>query len=164
MLADAADECLHFTRLLDSEDTDSAKLNEEVAGYLARLRCLFTEGQRVSLPGYTSFMLKNLQRSTRAARWDGTSFITLGCPHRVSLPIISKCVAQMRGFTEVAKEVLEAEFPSYDLNRAFCIFNLPRTWGGLTPPYLTIAHMLGALSSNLRPPATPFNILPFITL
>ena len=56
MLADAADECLLFTRQLDDEDTDSAKLNDEVAEYLDRLQCLFTDGQCVSLPGYTSFM------------------------------------------------------------------------------------------------------------
>jgi hypothetical protein len=71
MLADAADECLQFTRQLDNEDTDSAALNEEVGQYMERLTLLFTQGQCITLPGYTSFMLKNLQR----CRWESVNWV-----------------------------------------------------------------------------------------
>ena len=154
MLADAADECLLFTRQLDDEDTDSAKLNDEVAEYLDRLQCLFTDGQCVSLPGYTSFMLTNLERSTRAVRVGNGTIITLGCPHGVPRSIINQCLARMGSFTVVAKEVLEAEFPSYDLNRAFCIFNLASSGGGLTPH----SSMPEEVSSNFRRLAQAFNV------
>lgn len=154
MLADAADECLYFTRLLDDENTDSAKLNDEVAEYLQRLQCLFIDGQCVSLPGYTSFMLKNLQRS-RAVRLDSTAVITLGCPHGVPRSIVDQCLARMRSFTAVAKEVLAAEFPHYDLNRAFCIFNLAAS-GGLTPH--SIENMPDEVSCNFRRLAQAFSV------
>ena len=158
MLADAADECLVFTRLLDSEDTDSAKLNDSVAEFLDRMQCLFTDGQCVSLPGYTSFMLKNLQRS-RAVRVGGNQIITLGCPQGVPQATILQCLARMRNFTEVAKAVVEAEFPSYDLNRSFCIFNLANSGdgGGLTPSS-SLDDMPKDLSCNFRRLAQAFNV------
>ena len=54
MLAGAADERLHFTGQLGDEETDSAKLSDEVAEYLERLQRPFTENKCVSLPGYTT--------------------------------------------------------------------------------------------------------------
>ena len=157
MLADAADECLLFTRQLDDEDTDSAKLNDEVAEYLDRLQCLFTDGQCVSLPGYTSFMLANLQRS-RAVRLDGSTIITLGCPHGVPRSIIDQCLARMRSFTVVAKEVLDAEFPSYDLNRAFCIFNLSSSSGGGLTPHRSPDGMPEEVSRNFKRLTQAFDV------
>lgn len=154
MLADAADECLQFTRQLDNEDTDSAALNEEVGQYMERLTLLFTQGQCITLPGYTSFMLKNLQRC-RAIRLDGT-IVTLGCPHGVPQSIINQCLARMRSFTVVAQEVLAAEFPSYDLNRAFCIFNLA-AGGGLTP-HTSPEDMPDSVSRHFRRLAQSFNV------
>jgi hypothetical protein len=156
MLADAADECLQFTRQLDSEDTDSSALNDEVGQYLERLTLLFTQGQCITLPGYTSFMLKNLQRC-RAIRLDHDTIITLGCPHGVPPDIINRCLSRMRNFTVVAKEVLEAEFPSYDLNRSFCIFNLARSGGGVTPPHEGV-DMPDDVSCNFRRLAQAFNV------
>ena len=101
-------------RLFDDEETDSAKLSDEVAEYLERLQRLFPEGQCVTLPGYTSFVLQSLQRS-RAAPVGENDIITLGCPHRVPRSIINKCLARARHLTEVAKAALKAEFPSYTL-------------------------------------------------
>ena len=109
MLGDAATECLVFARLLDDAETDNAKLNDELAEYLDRLR--------VSLPGYTPLMLKNLKRS-RVMRMAANDIIALGCPQGVPESIINKRLARKQNFTEVAKEVLEAEFPNYDLNKA----------------------------------------------
>ena len=152
MLADAADECLLFVRLLDSEDTDSAKLNDAVGELMDRMRCLFTESQCVSLPGYTSYMLANLHR-TKAVRV-GNRIITLGCPHGVPVGILNNCLGRMRAFTEVAKAVLEAEFPSYDLSRAFCIFNLAKSGGGLTP----LDTMSDDVSRNFARLSTAFDV------
>jgi hypothetical protein len=100
-------------------------------------------------------MLKNLQRC-RAIRLDHDTIITLGCPHGVPQPIINQCLDRMRSFTVVAKEVLEAEFPSYDLNRAFCIFNLAAgsSSGGLTP----LEDMPEEVSRDFRRLAQAFKV------
>ena len=88
-------------------------------------------GQCVSLPGYALFMLNNLQCS-RATRVGENDIIALGCPRGAPQWILNQCLARIRNFTQVPNKVLEAEFPNYDLKRAFCICNLPTSGGGLT--------------------------------
>ena len=63
----------------------------------------------------------------------------------------------MRNFTEVAKEVLEAEFPSSNLNRAFCIFNLaksgtPRNTADVMPEEVAKAFKRLAQAFNIDMP------------
>ena len=62
ILADASDEGLFFTRILDCEETDTAQLQDAVRNFIGRLEMLFTEKKCLELPGYASFMLKSLAR------------------------------------------------------------------------------------------------------
>ena len=62
MLADAADESLALTRLLDAEDADPAVLNREVHCFHLRLAALFGEGKQcLHRLGYTQTMLELLR-------------------------------------------------------------------------------------------------------
>ena len=62
MLADAADESLALTRLLDAENADPAVLNREVHCFHLRLAALFGEGKQcLHRLGYTQTMLELLR-------------------------------------------------------------------------------------------------------
>ena len=123
MLADAADEGLLFTRILDNEDTDAAELQDIVGRFIRRLELLFVEGGCMKLPGYTEFMASSLKR-VRVLRLPGGRTKSFGGPAAPSIETVQSCLMRMQSYTKLAVAARIAEFPSHDLCSAFRIFDL----------------------------------------
>ncbi len=123
MLADASDEGLLFTRLLDQEDTDMAELQSIAEHFVQKLEHLFIKGECMSLPGYTQYMATNLKQ-VRLLHLPGGRLKSLGgeqCPRPAT---IKACLTRTQNYTKLAIAVTKAEFPSYDICNAFRVFDL----------------------------------------
>ena len=130
MVADATDEGLLLTRAMDTEDADLAALHSNVCHFIERITMLFDKGRCVALePGFTAHMLKLLQTERVIYLNSGKTRVFGG---QVAPDIIASCLVRMKCFTKLAREVVSAEFPSYDLFAAFQVFDLGNRSGG--PP------------------------------
>ena len=144
MLADAADESLALTRLLDAEDTDPAVLNREVHCFHLRLTALFSEDRRcLTATGYTQVMLQLLREQIVWTVGDCTG--SIGCETGVPHDMLDRCFGRMQAFLALARAALAAEFPSFELAQAFQVFDL------VAPPTHAVADRhLQRLSQTLN--------------
>ena len=124
MLADASDEGLLFTRVLDDEGTDPAQMQVEAEDFIRTLQCMFVEKQCVDLPGtYTHFMLSSLQRPRVFSPGRGAPERRLG-GQTVPDDVLDRCLQCMVCYVKLAVAVTAAEFPSFDIFCAFQAFHL----------------------------------------
>ena len=124
MMADAADEALVLVRFLDDEDLDVATLMTEVQNFVDKIEALFGgEAMCLELDGYTKYMLSTL--STPIIFQVGKESRSLGVHGGVSPTMINSCLQRMRAWTVLMKAVVLAEFPTFDMVRAFGAFSLP---------------------------------------
>ena len=72
--------------------------------------------------GYTEHMLQQLKTS-KGFLLHGRGK-TVGGPEAVTQSMISRARETMRWYTKLAAEVVNAEFPSFELLQAFCIFDV----------------------------------------
>ena len=113
MMADAADQSLWLTRLLDAERTDPALLHKEVHNFNLANTALFTGRGCVNTFGYTSVMLDILK--TQVVYVVGNSTYSIGCETGVPDYIINQCLDRMKAYVVLARATLAAEFPSFEL-------------------------------------------------
>ncbi len=124
MLADASDEGLLFTRILDNEATDAAQMQVLAEDFLGKLQSLFCDRQCLYLEGtYTHFMLESLRRPRVFAPTRSAPLRQLG-GRPVPECIIDRCLARMQRYVKLVVAVTAAEFPSFSLFCAFRIFHL----------------------------------------
>lgn len=117
MLADAADQSMMLTRVLDNEDMDPAALNAEVSVFVTAIETLFGEQRKcLTLVGYTQAMMSLLRRPMV---WHvGHELCSIGHHDGVPAVIIDRCLARMRSWLVLARATVEAEFPSFELAQA----------------------------------------------
>ena len=125
MLADATDEGLYFTRVVDNEETDMASLQQTVLRFIRKLEVLFQEGRCIELPGYTHFMMESLKR-VRVIRLSRTQVRSLGGPGKPPQEVMRRCLQRMQRFVTLAIAVTVAEFPNYELCSSFRVLELQR--------------------------------------
>lgn len=125
MVCDAADEGLLLTREMDAEAVDIGTLHGTVETFVAKIKVMFDEGQAIHLPGYTKLMVETLKQ--QRVMFLGKQAKTLGGAGRVTERVIASCLARMQCFTKLACEVVESEFPHYDIFSAFRVFDLGET-------------------------------------
>ncbi|CAK0905614.1 unnamed protein product, partial [Prorocentrum cordatum] len=100
MMADASDQAMQLTRILDDESADPAILNREVLAFNLSITGLFGSSRGcLSVFGYTTMMLKLLKIPIAGAPAD----------------IIDKCIARMRSYIVLSRAALKAEFPTFEL-------------------------------------------------
>lgn len=126
MLADATDEGLYFTRVVDSEETDMASLQNTVHRFIQKLELLFQQGKCTDLPGYTRFMMESLER-VRVIRLSRTEVRSLGGCGKPSQAVVQRCMQRMQQFVKLAITVTVAEFPNYELCSSFRLLELHRS-------------------------------------
>lgn len=134
MLADATDEGLFFTRQLDTEAVDSAEVQLMAETFVSRIRFLFMDRGCLRVPGYTTFMLKALERPrvfqpTRTApprTLGGPSWASLG---QQAAAVVDRCISRMQKYARLTIAVTAAEFPSFELCSAFRVFHLEEPRG-----------------------------------
>jgi hypothetical protein len=131
MMADAGIESLSFIRMMDTEELPVSDLALEVQGFLDRVTWLFHQGGCEKVPGHTQFALE----------W-------LSTPHFYLIPGVGgRCIGgsppseatlntayrHIRGWTVLARDVLKAEFPDFDLVCAFSVFTVPKDMATALP-------------------------------
>ena len=112
-MADGSDQVIMLTRLLDSEDVDSAFLNQEVASLLAAVDIMFVDGKCVGMFGYTSLMLETLKEPIVWAIKGRVS--SIGYADGVPQEIINGCLARMACWSKLLRATIAAEVPSFEL-------------------------------------------------
>jgi len=122
MLADAADEALLLTRILDNEDVDPATANFEVQMFVNKIEALFGDRMQCLKFGYTAYMLNLL---SKPIVWVvGKHTCSIGQEGGVPQSLIDTCLARLRCWVTLAKATLSAEFPHFDFWTSLSVFNL----------------------------------------
>jgi hypothetical protein len=123
MVADATDEGLLLTRAMDSEDMDLATQQSDISSFVDRITLLFDKGQCMNLqPGFTNHMHSLLQHERVILLRSGERIF--GGNGKITPDVIARCLSRMRSFTRLAREVVQAEFPDFELFGAFQVFDL----------------------------------------
>ena len=126
MLADATDEGLLFTRVLDNEGTDAAQMQILAEEFLSNLQSLFCDRQCLHLEGtYTHFMIESLRRPRVFAPTRSSPQRRLG-GRPVDECVIDCCIERMVRYVKLVAAVTAAEFPSFSLFCAFQVFHLEK--------------------------------------
>ena len=125
MLADASDECLVLTRFFDQGMFELANMSTEVLGFKRRLDALFGEAETCLETGFTSLARKHLERPRmlREAKGRHRSIGGLAMPAILDIAR-GKCLPRMKAWRRLALEVVDTEFPDYELLGAFSAFCL----------------------------------------
>ena len=126
MMADAQDQNLALTRVLDDEDVDTAVLNREASFFVASIDELYVGDNPKCLKvfGYTSLMLNML---SKPLVWTYKNKIySIGQTGGVSQFIIDACLRRMCNWVYLAKATVYAEFPNFELVNAMVIFDPSR--------------------------------------
>ena len=149
MLGDGADEALVHTRFCDDENVDNGLLPHENDRFLTRIMYLFGDQEGCFKGGHTAVMLKNLRRPV-VLFWHGQPK-TIGGEGSATHEIMQRCRHRMLNWARLAKLVVKAEFPSFDVLVAFSAFNVASTGergkhvdlAGSRPQLKLIARVLG---------------------
>ena len=125
MLADASDECLLLTRFFDQGMFEVANMSTEVLGFKQRLNALFGEAELCLETGFTNLALKVVERS-RLLRAAKGMYRSLGglAPPAILVLARRTCLPRMKAWRRLVLEVVDTEFPDYELLGAFSVFRL----------------------------------------
>ena len=114
MMADASDQTIVLSRLLDDEDVDPAILNHEVRQYVQTNELLFGDSAKcLTAFGYTRAMMDTL---SKPLVWTiGSKTYSIGKQGGVPAEIIERCLGRMRCWLKLMKSTVAAEFPSFEV-------------------------------------------------
>ena len=121
MLADCSDEILVATRGMDFEDVDTSTMHATARDLLDRLDALFNKEQCVGIPGYTQHVMDVLKKP-RIIHCSGGLIKSIGGGDNSNA--LQNCLQRMTAYTALVADVVQTEFPDYELFCAFSIFNL----------------------------------------
>ncbi len=124
MLADCGEECLRLTRFLDSEDFDIARMPAHLDAFKRSVGTLFLEGRCFEVAStYTAMATKKLCEP-QLLHWQGAPATTLGSIEGPSQFARRDTLARMQNWVRLAMEVLETEFPHWEILQCFSVFNV----------------------------------------
>lgn len=122
MMADAAIELHRLVETLDADDFEECDLCSTLERYQEIIRKLFVEGMCLQVPGCTKIMLMHLSEE-RAINCCGVA-VQLGGARDEGA--IAACLTRMSNYVFLMEQVLQAEFPSWELMSAFSVFSLEK--------------------------------------
>ena len=114
MMADAGEDTLELVRFLDCGRVPTTDIAAACQRFLERATVLFEIGDCVKC-GHTSSMLAALEKQRllfidrKAKRIGGIRM----------LPIVTRCLGRLSKWVQLAREVLRAEFPQFEIVQAF---------------------------------------------
>ena len=118
MQADASDQTMAVTRMLDDENVDASTLRREIPAYINSIEWLFGESRKcLEVFGYTKTMLDTLK--SPIVFHIGKAMKTLG--GEVPEEVICRCFERMRCWITLMKATCLAEFPSYEITHALAL-------------------------------------------
>ena len=153
MMSDASDQAMEFTRFLDSEGVDPARVAVEALHFLSMLRALFfgdgTQPRCWSTFGYTALTQRTLQ--TPVVWHVGAAPRSIGNAAGVDSDIKDRCLGRMQAWVALARAAVSAEFPNFELAQSFRIFDLSAVRVPQTPAddLSRIARVVGVEAAAL---------------
>ena len=147
MMADAGQESLLLIRAMDAEDMSTADVNSSVARFLDRIAWLFHMDGCLTIPGHTHYIIDWLQQR-HFVLIDTAGHCIGGEP--VGRAALDDAFQHMRVWVHLAKQVLAAEFPEFDLINSFSVFGLRED---APPSYVDVR--LRRLAKTFRVPGFP---------
>jgi hypothetical protein len=121
LLADAADESLVLVRSMDREQLDLATLHTTVANFVERVEFLFKAGGCMTVESsFTQHCLTLLSTGQLQVLEQGAHRVLLSPSNQE----VQKCISRMSTWADMAKAVVEAEFPDFLAVNAFSVFAL----------------------------------------
>ncbi len=124
MMTDAAQAGLKFTRQLDVETLDVARVHEYVTEFLASVNDLFGT-QRCCLTRRTSYTALMCSHLCRPVLWTiASKTYSVGAISGPSTASLDDAFQEMRNWLYICSRSLDAEFPRFSVAHAFRIFNL----------------------------------------
>ena len=127
MMADAGQENLELTRMVDYQNFPVEDLGFNLSSFVARLKHLFVGDQPLCLStGFTGHMMKLLQKEFCFNLPSGRGSISkqLGSAEPLGHVVINQCLQHMVAWVRLTEETIEAEFPSFHVQSAFACFNV----------------------------------------
>ena len=117
MMADCGSETLSLLRVLDSEDlTEACTIMDHVDAFLNRVTWLVFENGCLNSDSYTSVMITWLSETHHYDVNGRGKAIGGALPSRETL---NSCFEHMRAWVLLARDVVAAEFPSFDVVSSF---------------------------------------------
>lgn len=121
MMGDAGDEAGLFLLFWDNRSYDTANIGAECRKFVHRIDWLFVRGNCMNL-GYSKFMLGFLSQ-VRLLKF-GDKEKAIGSPTPLHADMIDRCLGRLRCWVSLAVQVVQAEFPSWEILQSFSIFTL----------------------------------------
>ena len=116
MLADASDQSLAITRVMDSENVDPARMHKVLHEFNMAVTALFCDKKCLSIFGYTKVMLRLLRETVV---WHvGNDTYSIGDERGVPEDVVERCIQRMASWVILARAALKAEFPSWEIGQA----------------------------------------------
>lgn len=131
MLADCSDEILVATRQVDREDVDTSMMHDAARALLERMDALFNKRQCLEIPGYTKHVLLILKHK-RIVHGPRGVLKSIGGRGADGNTALEHCFQRMAAYTALVADVVQTEFPDYELFCSFKLFNLE--CGGVIGP------------------------------
>ena len=123
MLIDAADEVMGLLRFHDREACDPSEIAHAISCFVNNIMRLFHQ-RDVLKCGMTATMLLHLS-VPHTMVLDGVA-TTIGSARGVAPEVIGKCIRRMEHWVRLALEVVQAEWPGFEIVQAMTIFNVSR--------------------------------------
>ncbi len=125
MLADAGDENLVLTRLLDYEGFPADELAFDLAAFRDRIRALFVGDSAACFTmGYTGHMMRLLSVQFPIMLEGGACKVIGFVNGTVSPDICQRCQSRMVNWVFLTNSTLDAEFPHFETIQAWGVFNV----------------------------------------
>lgn len=122
LLADASDECMILIRFFDQREVDNAKICTEVKRFIEAISLLFYEERIWVVEGHTKVCLDFLQKQTHFLV--NGQLRSVGGPRVITGELRTRVLKRMQAWTVLAKEVVRAEHPEYEVVSSFSCFDL----------------------------------------
>ena len=124
MLADAGEENLCLTRMVDYQGFPLAELPANIQAFKERLRHLFQGPEPQCLrTGFTKHML-DLLGNEFALNLPGGQFKQVGSRNTVQPQVVIGALQHMSAWVCLTEATLSAEFPAFEIQTAFSIFSV----------------------------------------
>ena len=121
MLADAADECMEMSRILDQEDAELISQVGVLRHFLDRIHTLFTSGQIFALDTITSATCKNLHEPLHL-RIRGRELRPLGGEGKVTKGMRHQMLEHLRNWVTLFDMVIKTGFLGLDVVYILSVF------------------------------------------
>ena len=124
LLADAGDDAMEIIRYFDQSHVDSATVSRKLRNFEDRITDLFFNGKIIGVDGHTR-VVQDWLATSHVYQVNG-EVLSIGGPLAVN-SVVGKCMQRLRAWAVLAREVIHAEFPSFDVMNSMRIFDVSST-------------------------------------